>query len=346
MTVSFEGTLLGPEDTLFEALRVLEQSGKEIAFVCDSTRRLLGTLTDGDVRRALLAGAPLHTTRVSGAMNPRFVAVDAFTGRGEVLDMMRARGIAQVPILDRDGRLAGMHTLHELVGAVHRDNWAVIMAGGKGTRLRPLTYDVPKPMIKVAGRPILERIVYHLVGFGIRRIFLAINYLGHVVEEHFGEGTQFGCRIEYLRESKPLGTGGPLCMLPEVPAHPLVVMNGDLVTQVDVGRMLAFHDAGGYTATIGVRQHSVQIPFGVAEVEGDRVVQLVEKPTSNVLVNTGTYVLAPDAVRMVPQHCEFPITELFRTCLDRNLAVGAYLVEDEWEDIGRPEELLRARGHV
>jgi dTDP-glucose pyrophosphorylase/CBS domain-containing protein len=338
--------VLAPTQTLLEALRVLEQSGREIIFVCDGSGTLLGTLTDGDVRRALLLGASLHQATVDQSMQTSFIAVGSATGRAEVLDMMRARGIRQVPILDERGRLIGMHTLLEMVGAVTRPNWAVIMAGGKGTRLRPITEAIPKPMIRVAGRPILERIIYHLVGFGIRRIFLSINYLGHMVEEYFGDGSQFGCRIEYLRETSPLGTGGALSLLPELPDSPMVVMNGDLVTQVDIGRLLRFTGEGGYAATMGVRQHTVEIPFGVAEVCDGRLVGLQEKPTSHMLVNAGTYVLTPDVLPMVPKDKEFPITDLFRLCIERQLPVGVHLIEDDWEDIGRPEELLRARGYV
>lgn len=336
--------MLAPSATLLEALRAIDRSGKEIAFVCDSDCRLLGTLTDGDVRRAILAGGSLTETTVERAMHREFTAVPMTAGRAEVLDMMRARAIGQVPILDEVGRLMGLHTLHELIGAVERPNWAVIMAGGQGTRLRPLTESLPKPMIKVAGRPILERIIDHLVGYGIRRVFVSINYLGHIVEEHFGDGSRFGCAIEYLRESMPLGTGGSLSLLPASPDHPVVVLNGDLVTQVDLGRMLAFHNDRPYTATLGVRAYSVQIPYGVAEVCGPSLVALNEKPTMQMLVNAGTYVLSPEILSLVPQRQEFPITELFRVALSSGMPVGAFVVEEEWHDIGRPEHLAHARG--
>jgi dTDP-glucose pyrophosphorylase len=336
--------VLAPSATLLEALRAIDRSGKEIAFVCDGDRRLLGTLTDGDVRRAILAGGSLTETTVERAMHREFTAVPTRAGRAEVLDMMRARGIGQVPILDDASRLVGLHTLHELIGAVERPNWAVIMAGGRGMRLRPLTESLPKPMIKVAGRPILERIIDHLVGYGIRRVFVSINYLGHIVEEYFGDGSRYGCTIEYLRESMPLGTGGSLSLLPSPPEHPVVVLNGDLVTQVDLGRMLAFHNESGYAATLGVRAYSVEIPYGVAEVCGSTLVALNEKPAMQMLVNAGTYVLSPEMLSLVPQDQEFPITELFRVALSSGMPVGAFVVEEEWHDVGRPEHLAHARG--
>lgn len=340
------GLLLHPQDSLLEALRVLEHSGKEIALVCAPDRRLLGTVTDGDVRRALLAGHSLHETAVERVMSTAFTAVAPSASRVEVLDIMRAREISQVPVLDQDGRLVGLHTLHELVGAVERPNWAVVMAGGKGTRLRPYTESLPKPLVRVAGRPILERIVLHLVGYGIRRIFLSVNYLAHMVEEHFGDGSGFGCSIEYLRENEPLGTAGCLSLLPERAEHPVLVMNGDLVTEANLDGMLRFHAEGGFAATMGVRQYNLSIPFGVADVQGDQLVELREKPTECLLVNAGLYVLGCEMLQRVPDSSFYLMTDLFRGGIEDGLPIGAHLVEDDWADIGRPEELMRANGHL
>jgi dTDP-glucose pyrophosphorylase len=336
-----------PEDaTLFEALRVIDRSATGIALVCDGALRLLGTATDGDIRRAILAGRGLYDTPVSAVMNTQFTAVTQGVGRAEVLDTMRARSIDQVPVLDARGRLIGLHMLHRLLSSKQRPNAAVIMAGGKGTRLRPMTEVLPKPMIKVAGRPILERLVLHLAGFGISRIFLSINYLGHLVEEHFGDGSDFGCSIEYLRESEPRGTGGCLSLLPRSEAHPVVVMNGDLVTQANIGRLLDFHEDAGFTATMGVRPHVFEIPFGVVDLDENRLVGIREKPSERVLINAGIYVISPAVLNFVPDSGEFPITDLFRTCLERQLPTGAHVLEDDWIDVGRPDQLQEANGKV
>jgi NDP-sugar pyrophosphorylase family protein len=257
---------------------------------------------------------------------------------------MRARGISQVPVLDPAGRLVGVHLLREFLGLAARSNWAVLMAGGRGQRLRPLTERIPKPMIPVAGRPILERLVLHLVGAGIRRIFISINYLGHMIREHFGDGRTFGCRIEYLRETTPLGTGGALSLLPERPSEPLLVVNGDLITQVGIDEFLAFHTHGGYAATIGVRDYRLDIPFGVVRTRRNRVTALEEKPSETRRVSAGIYALSPAVLRLIPQRREYPITELFDTCLRRHLPVGAYPIADEWIDVGRHDDLRRARG--
>ena len=331
--------------TLLQAMRVIDRGACEIAFVCDTSRRVVGTLTDGDVRRALLAGAAPSDRVLRNAMQPDFSFVDARVGRPEVLDLMRARGLSQIPVLDSRGRLEGLHLLREFLGSELRSNWAVILAGGQGIRLRPITENIPKPMIMVAGRPILERLVLQVVSAGIRRIFLAINYLGHVIERHFGSGERFGCRIEYLREKKPLGTGGPLALLPRPPHDPVLVMNGDLVTDVSIHRMMEFHESGGFAATVGLRPHAVQVPFGVADVRGKRITRLREKPTQRMLVNAGIYVISPRAVRIVPRR-EYPITALVDTCLERHLPVGAFLIEQEWIDVGEQDQLRRARGEL
>jgi len=337
---------LPPTASLLEALRVIDEGGFAIAFVRDRRDRIVGTLTDGDVRRALLAGHALGD-RVVGAVARRgFTAVTPAAGRTEVLDLMRSRSIEQVPVLDRRRRLAGLHDLKRLVGGAERPNWAVVMAGGRGQRLRPLTDRTPKPMLKVAGRPILERIVLHLVGHGIRRIFLSVHHLAHVIEEHFGDGDAFGCQIDYLREREPLGTGGPLALLPKRPRHPIVAMNGDLVTQFDVAQFLEFHTRGGFAMTFGVRPWSTEVPFGVASVKGKRLVALAEKPTLRMLVNAGLYAISPDVLRLVPRGKPFPLPTLFDRCVARGLAVGACPIEDEWADVGHHEELRRARGET
>lgn len=338
-------TLLVPDDaTLYEALRVLEGGAQSIAFVCDANQRVVGSLSDGDIRRALLAGARLDSRCLPANMNRNFAFARTGTGRAEVLDVMRARDIGQLPILDDEGRLCGLHTVGQIITQSPRPNWAFILAGGLGTRLAPLTASVPKPMVLVAGRPILERLILHLMSHGIRNFFLSVNHLAHIVEDHFKDGSHLGCRIEYLRESLPLGTGGSLSLIEEIPADPLLVVNGDLLTQCDIGQLLNFHAAGGYAATLAVRPHTVPIPFGVAQVDGDRLVSLAEKPSIHMLINAGVYVLSPDALRLVPKGVEHPITELFDTCLSRGLDVGVHTLEHEWLDVGRHEDLKRARG--
>jgi len=339
-----EQLMMPADGSILEALGAVESGEQGIVFVCDADARVLGTLTDGDLRRALIDGAPLDGRILRDVMNPRFVAVPPTADRAHVLDLMLARQVEQVPIVDTNGQLVGLHTMREIIGAAPRPNRAVIMAGGKGTRLRPYTEHVPKPMVKVAGRPMLERLVLHLVGSGVREIFLSVNYLSNVVEDHFGDGSDFGCSITYLREERPLGSGGALSLVPKGLTDPLLVMNGDLVTQIDIGRFLDFHTCGQFAATMGLHGHAVELPYGVADVDGTKLIGLREKPTERFLVNAGLYVLSPDVLRYVPSGEEYRITDLFRACMDDGLSVGAYFIEDDWMDVGRPTDLRRANG--
>jgi dTDP-glucose pyrophosphorylase len=340
----FKDSVVAPTATLREAMVSLQTSALEICLVVDEGR-LVGTVTDGDIRRALLAGGALGS-RVDASMARKFTTVTPTAGRAEVLELMNALRISQVPIVDAAGKLEGLHTLHDILGTSARPNWAVIMAGGKGTRLAPLTKFVPKPMIRVAGRPILERIILNLVGFGIRRVFLAINYLGHMVEEHFGDGARLGCRIDYLREERPLGTGGALALLPDPIEHPVLVMNGDLVTQANVGTLLDFHVEGKQAATVATRRYLHTVPFGCMDMEGDRVLRIEEKPTLSRAINAGIYVLDPAVIRRIPRDEETGIPTVLEECLGRGDVVRGFEVDEDWIDVGQHEQLRRARGEI
>jgi dTDP-glucose pyrophosphorylase len=329
--------------TLTDAMKAIDRGGAEIALVLDEDGRLVGVMTDGDVRRALLKGSGMDSALVPHVRRD-FVSVASSTPRAEVLDLMQALTISQIPIVGDGGRATGLHLLHEVLGAVTRGNWAVIMAGGRGTRLLPLTEEVPKPMLRVAGRPVLERIVLHLVGFGIRRIFIAVHYMGDVIESHFGDGSRYGCRIDYLREEVPLGTGGALARLPSQPDRPLIVMNGDLVTSVDFSTMLAFHDEGEQVATLGVRRYVHTVPFGCVTLDDDRVVAMEEKPELAQMVNAGIYVLEPRLLDRIPPDRAYALPELLQESLRRRELIRTFEIHDDWIDIGRRDQLAEARG--
>ena len=340
-TDDLEMFLIHHARSLRDAMQVINDNWREIALVLDDDGLVVGLVTDGDIRRGLLAGQTLQSP-VSGVMTKDYIFVTAEMDRSGVLDLMKAASIRHVPILDGERRLLGIHFLEVLLGTEQKPNFAVIMAGGEGRRLRPLTDRTPKPMLRVAGRPILERVVLLLVGYGIRRIYIAVNYRSEVIIEHFGDGSHFGCRIEYLRESTPLGTGGALSLLPEPPGDPLIVMNGDLVTQIDIGRMLAFHARQRATATLAARHYQSEIPYGVVSERDGLLQELVEKPAAHYLINAGVYVLEPEVLRLVPPARFFPITDLFSSLLAAGRPVAVYPVEEDWIDVGRRDELARA----
>ena len=326
--------------TALEAMRAIDAGGLEVALVCDAQRRLLAVITDGDLRRAILAGKPL-TTPASAIGNARFTSLSPEATRADAVRLMLVRNFKCVPVVDAAGVLRDLHTLH---GALHIQDcgsWAVIMAGGKGERLGELTQAMPKPMLPVGDRPILEHLVQLLVGHGVRRIFLSVGYLGQMIEDHFRDGAHLHCRIEYLREDQPLGTGGALSLLPEQPTAPLLVMNGDLVTAVNLTRLLAFHRQGGYAATLALRDHVVKVPFGVVETAGQRITALREKPVLSYAINAGIYAIEPRLLQRIPGDRLYPITELFDDCLTRDEAIGGYHLQELWNDVGLPEEYSR-----
>ena len=343
MTDALAACLVPDTGTVREAMTALDRGAGRIALAVAGDGRLTGVVTDGDIRRALLGGASLDDP-VGPILTRSYLRVAPGDGRADVLELMRARRVSAIPVVDGEGCPVGLHLLHQFLERVSRTNWAVIMAGGQGTRLRPLTETIPKPMLRVAGRPIIERIVLHLVGMGIGQIFISVNYLGDVIEAHFGDGSAFGARIEYLREERPLGTGGALGLLPEPPTEPLLLLNGDLVTSADLGGLLAFHDDGRFDATIGFRRYLHTIPFGAIDRDGDRVVALEEKPTVEREVNTGMYALNPDIVALVRPGEPTSMPDLIATALDAGRRVGAFEIEDDWVDVGQREQLVRARG--
>jgi len=339
MLTKFE---LSPNASILDALRVINDSAIAVAIVCEDGS-VRGILTDGNLRRAIIAGADLASS-IEPHYTRDFVSVAPDTARADVLELMQARFIEQVPILDESGKFVGIHTMHSILGGGAKPNWAVIMAGGKGTRLGKLTADIPKPMLKVAGKPILERLVLHLVSYGIREIFLSVNYLSHVIEDYFGDGSKWGCRIQYLHEDEPLGSGGALSLLPEMPQHPLILLNGDLLFEGNISQMLHFHEAGDYYATMGVHYYSHEVPFGCVETVDHRMTQLEEKPFLTKTINGGVYVFSPEALKAVPKNTFFPVTRIFEEALESDQPCGAYPLDGDWMDVGMPAQLDSARG--
>ncbi len=335
-----ERLIITADTPLLEAMRRIDEAGLEVALVCGPGRRLLSVITDGDLRRAILAGKPLSTP-VNEIGNPRFTSLPPTATRADAVRLMLGRTFKCVPVVDDAGVVVDLHTLHGALREQHCASWAVIMAGGKGERLGELTQAIPKPMLPVGDRPILEHLVHLLVGHGVQRIFLSVGYLGQMIEDHFRDGTRFRCRIDYLREDVPLGTGGALSLIRETPTAPLLVMNGDLVTAVNLTRMLAFHQQGAHAATIALRDHVVKVPFGVVDTTAGRITALREKPMLSYAINAGIYAIEPRLLARIPGDRLYPITELFDDCLKRGESLGGYHLDETWNDIGLPEEYAR-----
>ncbi len=329
--------------SLLECMEIIQKAAAGIALAINDDQQLVGTVSDGDIRNALLQGNSLDSS-IYPHINQQCFSVNASVSRAEILDIMHARWFEQVPIVDYQNRVIGLHLLHDIVGKEIRPNWAFVMAGGKGTRLRPFTENVPKPMIKVAGRPILERIILHLVSYGIQKVFISVNYLSNVIEDYFQDGTAYGIKIEYIREKTALGSGGSLSLLPEQPRHPMLVMNGDLILDANYAEMIKFHLDNKCHATMGVYSYFHEVPYGCIEIEGNKLVRIEEKPVLEKKVNAGIYVLSPAAIASIPQKTAFPITTLFEEAITKNLTCGTFNIEKEWLDIGTPQQLSLARG--
>jgi dTDP-glucose pyrophosphorylase len=333
--------VIKPTDSILIALAAIQRGSLQIALVLDGDDRLLGVVTDGDIRKHILKGVNLETP-ISGLMNANPVTASLSETRAELLAHMRARRVHQLPLIDPDGRVAGVAVLGDLVTVDVQPNLVVLMAGGLGSRLSPLTADTPKPMLKIGERPILETILLQFKEYGFRRFIITMHYLGDRIVEHFGDGSRLDAEITYLREPQPLGTAGALALLPERPAEPFFVMNGDLLTKLNFASLLSFHQASAAPMTVCVREHATTIPFGVAEVSGDRLDRLVEKPTYRRLVNAGIYACNPEIVDIVPRGKPSTMVDVVQILLDHGRKPAAFPIHEYWVDIGQHGDLVRA----
>lgn len=342
--------LIDESATIRDAMTAIDRSGKGIALVVDSFERLVTTITDGDIRRAILAGVGLDSPvtslivrRPPNARKP--ITAPAEASDAELEELMARHEIRHVPVLDRGGRLVRLAIREELETTPEIPVSAVIMAGGFGTRLRPLTDETPKPMLNIGGQPLLQRTVERLRRSGIRNVNLTTHYLPEKIHDHFGDGSDFGVRINYVAEEKPLGTAGALSLLPESD-EPLLVMNGDILTGVDFQELVRFHREHEAALTVGVRQYEFKVPYGVVQAEQGVVRALREKPKYEFLVNAGIYLLEPDVKRYIPADRRFDMTDLIGALLEEGRKVVTFPVVEYWLDIGQIEDFQRAQRDV
>lgn len=332
---------------LVEAVRAIEVSRRRIAVVVSVDGLLMGTLTDGDVRRCLLTGGSLATPVVE-AMNREPLSAPCGSPVSYLLDIMKRGNILAIPLVDTSGRFVELVHLtdlapDEVVTGATGFAAAVIMAGGEGMRLRPVTKNIPKPMLDIGGVPLLERQVQRLAKAGLKRVYLSVNYLSHIIEDHFGDGSSFGLEIHYLKEKEKMGTGGALSLLPVCPEAPILVMNGDILTTSDFGSLWTFHHTHLASITVAAVDYHIQIPFGVIHNEGPYVTGLAEKPSQHFLCNAGIYVVSPSALELVPHGKPFNMTDLIDACLVASRQVAIFPVHEYWSDIGTPADLDKAR---
>ncbi|MFZ9647332.1 MAG: nucleotidyltransferase family protein, partial [Ilumatobacteraceae bacterium] len=288
---NWRDALVSSSTSLRQTIEAITEGNLQIALVVDSENKLLGTVTDGDIRKAILAGKDLNIT-AGEAMRSQPITSASKTPRAAILKLMREKRIHQMPLLDDQGRVVDVLTVDDMIGAAHKPNAVVIMAGGLGTRLHPLTEETPKPMLKVGGKPILETIIQSFIDQGFTNFFVSVNYKANIISEYFGDGSRLGAKINYLHEKSRLGTAGGLSLLPRDIHAPIIVMNGDLLTRISVDALLDFHERESAVATMVVREDHYQVPYGVVEVDGTQIVGVEEKPIQRHLVNAGIYVIS------------------------------------------------------
>ena len=330
--------LLKPSDTLETAIQILHAGGKRIALVADKNKKLLGTVTDGDIRRALINHVTMNCS-VKEVMNSRPSTALASESPDFIMSKMKRRDLLSIPLVDNYGILVGLETLQHLLEKRRYDNPVFIMAGGFGTRLHPLTEKKPKPLLNVGNRPILETIIKRFIEVGFHNFYISTHYKAEMIREHFGDGSSMDINIEYLHEEKPLGTAGALGLLPDsMPDLPVIMMNGDILTKVDFEHLLGFHQQQNSLATMCIREYDFQVPYGVVETEGHHVTTIVEKPVQKFFVNAGIYVLDHKLIRQIDGKSYLDMPNLLEYQIKNSEKVSVFPIHEYWLDIGRLEE--------
>jgi dTDP-glucose pyrophosphorylase len=339
---------ISPTASIEQVIELIERTGKGIALVVGLDRLLLSVVTDGDIRRAILADldltSPVQTLIEHKADTSRSNPITAPIGTSEteLLRIMNQHVLRHIPLVDNAGKVQNLALMSDLVHVNDLPMSAVIMAGGQGKRLRPLTEDTPKPMLSIGDKPLMERVVEQLRGAGIRRVNVTTHYQPGVITDYFGDGERFGVEIQYVEEEHPLGTAGAISLL-NVTAEPLLVINGDVLTQVDFRALLDFHIEQNADMTVAVRQHDFQFPYGVVETVGANISGIVEKPTVKQLIIAGIYMLSPDTCRSVPAESPLDMPELITKLIADNRRVVCFPIHEYWLDIGQHSDYQKAQ---
>ena len=344
MSHNWKNILIKPNASLQYALETSDKEGLRLSLVIDDDGRLIGSVSDGDIRRAMLKRLPFDTP-VSQIMNcaPKYVVAEET--RETILHLMETYELISVPVVDSHKRVIGLETLHQIMKTKRYDNPVFLMAGGFGTRLRPLTDDCPKPLLKVGDKPILETILEGFIDSGFHDFYISTHYMADRIKEYFGDGSRWGVSITYVYEDTPLGTGGALGLLPErAKEQPLIMMNGDILTKVNFEQLLDFHLKSNAKASVCAREYQFQVPYGVIQFQDEYVTSMVEKPTQRHFVNAGIYVLSPEVTRSIQPNHPLDMPSLLSNLMDeRECNVNMFPIHEYWLDIGKMNDFEQAQ---
>ncbi len=338
---NYKNILLKPTSTIKEALRTIDSGTMQIALVVDENEKLLGTLTDGDIRRGLLDNLSLDDSIESIIFTTPTVCHIEDT-KEKILEIALSKTIHQIPIVDNDGKIVGIEEVDELLKPKTKINKVVLMVGGLGTRLRPLTEHTPKPMLKVGNKPILETIILNFKKYGFVNIVLCVSYKSEIIEEYFKDGTEFGVNIEYIHEDKRMGTAGALSLIRNSLTESFFVMNGDLLTNINFEHMMEYHTSNKSIATMGVREYDFQVPYGVVNIDNKNILSIEEKPVHKFFVSGGVYVLSNKVLDFIPDDEFYDMPTLFEKIIEKKLKSISFPIHEYWLDIGRIEEFEKA----
>lgn len=340
--VIWEKVLVAPETSIIEAMRLMDETALQIIIVVSGERQLLGTVTDGDIRRAILKGTELKE-RIDTVMNRRPTTFKADESRQDMLTAMRLLGFSRVPIVDDRNRVVGLQILDTLLRPTSKDNPVILMAGGLGSRLSALTQNCPKPLLPIGNQPVLQTILENFISYGFHKFYISVNYKAEMIMDYFGNGSRWDVSIEYIHEDKRMGTAGALSRLQERPQQPFFVMNGDILTKINFLQLLDFHTEHKAAATMCAYKYELQIPYGVLKVDRYRLQEITEKPTQSFFVNAGIYVLEPDTLDHIPADTFFDMPSLFEKIIASGQESAVFPIREYWLDIGKMSDFELAQ---
>lgn len=338
---NIEDIIVKETTSIKEVLQIIDKSSKQLAIVVDKNKKLLGTISDGDIRRALLKNMSLSESVKNIYFKDPTVA-NINNSKEEIINICRVKKIHQIPVVDDNGNLIGIEILDELISKEEKINKVILMVGGLGTRLRPLTENTPKPMLKVGNKPILQTIVEKFAEYGYTNIIMCVNYKSDIIQDYFKDGKELGVNIEYILEEQRMGTAGALSLLKDKPNEPFFVMNGDLLTNVNFEHLHNYHLATNSMATMCVREYDFQVPYGVVNIKDSKIISIEEKPTHKFFVSAGIYMLNSEVLNYIPQNEFYDMPTLFEKLISLNQNTVSFPIREYWLDIGRMEEYKKA----